>query len=161
MRCCAGGVPAVIHLWRREQGLLLPRGNPREIAGVADLEGLRLVRRSEGTGTRVLLDRMLIDAGIEPDDVRGPDARSHLEVSLAIASGVADAGMGLRAGAEALDLDFLPITWERYELVTTVDALGGAAPLVEALRTPQPAGRIRQMGGYDLAEAGIITRLDG
>ena len=62
-----GRQPAIIHLWRREQGLLIPDGNPGRISGPADLRGLRIARRPFGTGTRVLLDRLLTDAGIPPD----------------------------------------------------------------------------------------------
>lgn len=153
------GGAALIHLWRREQGLLVPAGNPRGIAGPPDLRGLRLAQRGPGTGTRVLLDRLLSDAGIDPDAVAGPGAASHLEVALAVASGLADAGLGIRSAARALDLEFVVVAWEPYELALSVDALGAAAPLVTALRDPAVRERIRGLGGYDLAAAGDVAML--
>src|SRR4051795_8095517 len=64
--------PVLVHLWRREQGLLVPPGNPRGVASIGDLAALRLVRRPAGTGTRTLLDRLLLDAGLEPEQISGP-----------------------------------------------------------------------------------------
>jgi molybdate-binding protein len=96
-----GRQPAIIHLWRREQGLLTPEGNPGHICGPADLRTLRIARRQFGAGTRVLLDRLLTEAGIPPAAVTGPEAASHLEVAMAVASGQADTGLGVRAAATA------------------------------------------------------------
>ena len=76
-----GRQPAIIHLWRREQGLLTPEGNPDHISDPGDLRTLRIARRPFGAGTRVLLDRLLTEAGIAPASVTGPEAGSHLEVA--------------------------------------------------------------------------------
>jgi molybdate-binding protein len=105
-----GRRPAIIHLWRREQGLLIPAGNPGQITGPGDLRTLRIARRQFGTGTRVLLDRLLDEAGIAPASVTGPEAASHLEVAMSVASGQADTGLAVRAAATALDLSFVPVT---------------------------------------------------
>jgi hypothetical protein len=113
-----GRQPTLIHLWRREQGLLV------------------------GAGTRVLLDRMLIDAGIQPHSVQGTESDSHLEVALAVASGVADAGLGVRAAAAALDLNFVPLVSEQYDIALPADALGGYdtrhAGQIKTLPDPPP-----------------------
>jgi molybdate-binding protein len=155
-----GRQPTLIHLWRREQGLLTPEGNPAGIAGVAQLRGLRVARRQFGTGTRVLLDRLLVDAGIPPEAVTGPETASHLEVAMAIASGQADAGLGVRAAATALDLSFTPVTWEDFDIVLSADALGAAEPLIAALRDPGVQSAVNSLGGYDLSQSGTVQLLD-
>ena len=155
----ASGGPALIHLWRREQGLLVPDGNPGRISGPADLRDLRIARRPFGTGTRVLLDRLLADAGIPPASVTGPDAASHLEVALTIASGQADTGLGVRAAATALDLSFVPVTWEDFDIVLSSDAVPAAEPLIAALRDPHVQSTVDALGGYDLSRVGAVQLL--
>jgi putative molybdopterin biosynthesis protein len=154
-----GRQPALIHLWRREQGLLTPDGNPARVAGVADLRGLQVARRRFGTGTRVLLDRLLTGAGIPPASVTGPEAASHLEVAMAIAAGQADAGLGVRAAATALDLGFTPITWEDFDIVLSADTLKAAEPLIAALRDPAAQSAVDALGGYDLSHTGTVRLL--
>ncbi len=151
-----GRQPTLIHLWRREQGLLVPHGNPLELAAPGDLRALRVAKREFGAGTCVLLDRLLDDHGIAGHTVPGPEAGSHLEVALAVASGVADAGLGVRAAAIALDLDFIPLVWEQYDIVLPGDVLGLAAPLITALRDPAIHTSITELGGYDVTLAGTI-----
>ena len=82
-----GRRPVLVHLWRREQGIILPRGNPDGIETVDDLLGRPVALRASGTGTRVLLERLLRDAGADPAALRGPDARTHLEAAVAVAVG--------------------------------------------------------------------------
>ncbi len=151
-----GRGPTLIHLWRREQGLLVPPGNPVRIAGPADLRGCRVAKREHGAGTRVLLDRLLAGAGIAPDDVAGPELGSHLEIALAVAAGIADAGLGVRAAAIDLDLDFVSLTWEHYDIVLAADALPAAAVLITALREPGVRAAISALGGYDTSHAGDV-----
>ena len=151
-----GRKPTLIHLWRREQGLLVPPGNPDNITRASDLREVRVAKREFGAGTRALLDRMLQDAGIPPDSVPGPEATSHLEVALAVAAGVAAAGVGLRAAASALDLDFIPLVWEEYDVVLPASALGAAGALISTLRDPTIRRTIEDLGGYDTARAGAI-----
>jgi molybdate-binding protein len=154
-----GRQPALIHLWRREQGLLTPEGNPAQVAGVADLRGLQVARRRFGTGTRVLLDRLLTDAGIPPASVTGPETASHLEVAMAIATGQADAGLGVRAAATALDLGFTPVTWEDFDIVLSADALEAAEPLIASLQDPAVQSAVDSLGGYDLSHTGTVRLL--
>jgi molybdate-binding protein len=154
-----GRRPAIIHLWRREQGLLTPVGNPDHITGPGDLRTLRIARRQFGTGTRVLLDRVLTEAGIAPASVTGPEAASHLEVAMSVASGQADTGLGVRAAATALDLGFVPVTWEDFDIVLSGDTLPAAEPLIAALRTPAIHSSIDALGGYDLSRAGSVEIL--
>ena len=154
-----GRRPAIIHLWRREQGLLTPAGNPDHITAPGDVRALRVARRQFGTGTRVLLDRLLSDAGILPASVTGPEAASHLEVAMSVASGQADTGLGVRAAATALDLGFIPVAWEDFDIVLSADVLPAAEPLIAAVRDPDARSSVSALGGYDLSRAGSVEIL--
>lgn len=154
-----GRQPAVIHLWRREQGLLTPEGNPGRICGPGDLRGVRVARRPFGAGTRVLLDRLLADAGIAAASVTGPEATSHLEVAMSVASGQADTGLGVRSAAAAFGLGFVPVTWEEFDIVLSGDALPAAEPLIAAVRDPGVLESISALGGYDVSRAGMVELL--
>jgi molybdate-binding protein len=151
--------PVVIHLWRREQGLLTPPGNPDRITGPADLKRLRVARRRFGTGTRILLDRLLTQSGIPPEQVRGPEAESHLEVAMTVATGQADTGLGVRAAAAALDLDFIPAAWEDFDLILSGSLLPAAESLIAALRDPAVRSAVDALGGYDTSNTGTVELL--
>ena len=149
---------ALVHLCRREQGLVLPRGNPRAIASVSDLDGLRLAWRKPGTATRLLLERLLCEAGIEVDPARGSVVDSHRAVAAAVAAGAVDAGLAVRAAAAALDLDFLPLVVEPFELAVAERDVDLTAPLLDALAGAPLASRIAALGGYDLSDSGSTRR---
>ncbi|MEA2384834.1 MAG: putative molybdopterin biosynthesis protein [Solirubrobacteraceae bacterium] len=152
----AGRDPVLVHLWRREQGLLVPPGNPRGVERITDLAGLRVVRRPAGTGTRTLLDRLLLDEGLDPDAISGPTVELHLDVALAVATGEAEAGLGLRSAATPLGLDFVPLSWEPFQVATTRAESGGLRSLLTALGEAAVAQRIVALGGYDLGGAGEV-----
>ena len=154
-----GRRPHLVHLWRREQGLLIPSDRPGPTT-IRELAGRRVARRVPGTGNRVLLDRLLLDAGLDPDNLRGPEVGSHLEVALAVATGIVDAGLGVRSAAAALDLRFVPITWEDYDLVLAGDALDPATPLITALRSSSVRAAVEALGGYDTGKAGEVVNLE-
>jgi len=154
-----GRDPVLVHLWHREQGLLLPAGNPRGVERVTDLAGLRVARRPTGTGTRTLLDRLLLDDGLDPDAISGPTVELHLDVALAVATGEADAGLGLRSAATPLGLDFVALSWEPFQVATTRAESGGVRPLLEALADPAVTERVAALGGYDLDGAGEVIDL--
>jgi len=154
-----GRHPTLIHLWRREQGLLVPMGNPRNVKEPADLRGLRVAKRPAGTGTRVLLDRLLAEAGLPVDAVPGPEAGSHLEVGLCVASGAADTGLGVRAAATALDIGFVPLIWEEYDIVLAADALAAAGPLITTLGDQVVRTSLADLEGYDISMAGSVEIL--
>jgi molybdate-binding protein len=132
---------------------------PRHITDSGDLRALQIARRPFGTGSRVLLDRLLTEAGIAPASVTGPEAASHLEVAMPVASGQADTGLGVRAAATALDLGFVPVAWEDFDIVLSGDTLPAAEPLIAALRTPAVQSSIAGLGGYDLSRAGSVEML--
>lgn len=146
----------------REQGLILAKGNPTAIHSLADLArpDVVFVNRQAGAGTRVLLDYHLRRNDIAPKQVRGYERQesTHLAVAAAIAEGRADCGLGVLAAARALDLDFLPLFQERYDLVIPVEHYDGPllAPLLALLRHPQ-VGFVQQIA----ALGGYSTRLMG
>lgn len=151
--------PHLLHLWRREQGLIVPAGNPHRVTGPADLAGLLVARREPGAGTRVLLDQLLLAADTAPHTVHGPELGSHLEIALAVASGIADAALGLRALVADLGLEFIPLNWESYDIALPGAALGAARPLITTLADADLQAAILALGGYDLTDAGTLTAL--
>jgi molybdate-binding protein len=114
-------MPAIVNFCKRQQGVLIQKGNPARIDSIADLAqpGVRIVNRPLGTGTRLLLDQELKKAGIRGDKIAGYDheVMRHLDVGLEILGGRADAGPGIHAVAGLLGLDFVPLRWERYDLM--------------------------------------------
>ncbi len=146
----AGREPQLVPLWRREQGLVLPAGNPRGIDGVEALGGVELAQRAHGTGTRVLFERLVGAAGLDATALHGSVYGSHLEVAMAVASGSAGAGLATRAAAGAFGLAFVSLAWEPFELALPRDALELAEPLLAAVDSRAPA-LAAQLGGYELA----------
>ncbi len=144
-----------------EQGLLLPAGNPAGIGGVADLGrgGLRLLNREVGSGSRLLLDESLATAGVVAEEVAGytTTARSHFAVGEAIASGLADVGVGIRAAAAAFGLEHIALRSERYELVIPDHFLDlpAVGALLDVLRLPEVRAQVEAMQGYDAAQMGL------
>ena len=116
-----GQLPGVVNFCLREQGILVQKGNPKKIQGIADLgrPGMKIVNRPPGTGTRLLLERELTKAGIEGGPIEGyqNELSSHMDVGLEVLSGRADAGPAIQAVARVLDLGFLPLRWERFDLL--------------------------------------------
>lgn len=154
-----GREPHLLHLWRREQGLIVPAGNPDGIRAPADLAGRSVARRESGAGTRVLLDQLLLAAGIAPHTVAGPELGTHLEIAIAVASGIADAGLGLRARVADLGLEFVPLMWEPYDIALTGAQLSAARPIGDAVAHPDLRKAITELGGYDLTDAGTLVAI--
>lgn len=155
VRHVVGGEPAtVVHLWRRRQGIVVPSGNPLGIRGVDDLAGRTLAWRSPGTGSRLLLDRLLRAAGVRP--TRGTELDSHLGVAVAVVTGAADAGLAVQASAEAIGADFVPVEWEDFELAVAPDSLELLLPVLDVLASTSVQDRIAGLGGYDLRCSGEV-----
>lgn len=122
---------------RRSQGLLLAPGNPLAVQGLVDLArpGLRFVNRQPGSGTRLLVEHLLAEAGLDAQRIggfHGASEDTHVAVAAAVASGAADAGVGIEAAAVQFGLHFVPLADEDYYLVCLKEALDGAA--VQRLR---------------------------
>lgn len=157
------GQPArLVLLCRRDQGFLVPRGNPKRIRSFADLArpDVTFINRQRGAGTRILLDYHLKQAGIAPAQVQGyrREEFTHLAVAATVRSGAADCALGILAAARALDLDFLPVTQEDYELC--IPAAHWDHPGVQAVLSLLADADFRQaveaLGGYDLSDAGRV-----
>ena len=147
----------------REQGLMVKKGNPLGIHDFADLarDGVRLVNRQGGSGTRVLLDYHLRRQGIDPGQIQGYDQEeyTHMTVAVQVLSGAADAGLGILAAARALDLDFVPVATERYDLC--IPAALWDDPRVVVVRQTMASQTFRDtveaLGGYDVAPMGTVA----
>jgi putative molybdopterin biosynthesis protein len=146
----------LIRLWRREQGLVVAQDNPLGIRGVRDLAGRRVAWRRDGTASRLLLERLLMDVGIEPRPGSAGGYDSHLGVAAAVATGTADAGLAVRAVAHLTGLEWVPVATEPFELALHPDALAAAAPLLDALASTGVQCRLSELPGYDFAESGRV-----
>ena len=161
------GIPVkVVALARREQGLLLKRGNPKGIKSLDDLRhsAIRFVNRQRGAGTRVLLDYHLNLMGISPELIQGynQEEYTHLGVAAAVASGRADCGLGIAAAAHALDLDFIPLFQERYDLVFPKEYADDEllAPLFGLLSGREFREAVSKLKGYDVSVMGTVILED-
>jgi len=163
------GVPVeVVTLAGRSQGLIVPRGNPKKIESVEDLirGDVTFINRQKGSGTRVLLDFLFRRAGLDSHRIRGygVEVDTHTAVAAAVASGQADAGLGIFAAARALELDFVALRDERYDLVVPRSAQGlpQVKALCDVLSTAEFRDSVREMGGYDTSQTGTtVAELTG
>jgi putative molybdopterin biosynthesis protein len=152
----------VVALAGREQGLLVQPGNPKNIHNLEDLARpeVLFINRQRGAGTRVLLDYHIHLMGIAPANIRGynQEEYTHLAVAAAVASCRADCGLGIAAAAQALNLDFVPLYQERYDLViplqhATSDLL---APVFEVLSDNNFIQAVAKLPGYDIQPMGKV-----
>ncbi|MCD6294955.1 MAG: molybdopterin biosynthesis protein [Deltaproteobacteria bacterium] len=150
----------VFHLVLRDQGLILNKGNPKAIKDVQDLarDDVVFVNRQAGSGTRVLFDYKLNQAGIPSNAVKGYDHEefTHMAVAVDILSGAADCGMGIHAAAKALDLDFVPIEQEQYDLIVPTRMLDqpNIQNTLNTTRSDNFKKRVAALGGYDPSRSG-------
>ena len=159
------GSHKLIGFARRSQGLMVAPGNPLRLAGLQDLaaSNARLANRALGSGTRLLFDDMLASARIEPSAIRGYGTAepSHAAVAQAIASGAADAGLGIEAAARERGLDFVPLVHERYFLVCLKDALEQPATVAlrSVLQDTSWQDMLRALPGYAPWRSGEVLSL--
>jgi len=155
----------LVHLVKREQGLLLPPGNPRSVSGLRDLVDLRFVNRQAGSGTRVLLDFHLEQMGVDAHAIQGYEHEefTHMAVAVQVASGLADAGLGVRSAAQALGLDFIPIGEEQYDLLVLRSFFESEKGqwLLAAIHSREFKCAIEALGGYDASSTGEILYRQG
>ena len=140
---------------------MLGTGNPLGIESVTDLRRARYINRQRGAGTRVLFDYLLAQHEIAPDEIAGykHEEYTHLAVAAAVADGIGDCGMGLRSAAEAMGLDFIGLTWERFDLAIPRRHLE-IAPVQALLETLRDEGFKRELGeqsGYRSDETGQVV----
>lgn len=159
----AGRRVTIVTVTHWAQGLIVAAGNPRGIAGVADLArpDLTMVNREPGSGSRATLDQALAAAGVAPATLRGYDRSvgSHGTVAAIVAAGLADAGPGIQAAADALGLGFVPLGYERYDLI--VPAEHRETPTVQALLDTLASRAFRDeletLPGYDTSRTGTVV----
>ena len=153
---------SVFHLALREQGLIVAKGNPKQIKGLKDLtrKDVTFVNRQAGSGTRVLLDYKLKQSGVKAGAIRGYDHEefTHMAVAVDVLSGAADCGLGIYAAARALNLDFIPLEQEQYDLIFPSFVLGQPAiqRVLETIRSREFKERVAALGGYDPARSGDL-----
>ena len=158
-----GELPAVVNFCRREQGLLVAEGNPKGINGISDLgqPGIRIANRPQGTGTRLLLDREIEKAGLQATQIQGyeQEFRSHLDVAMEVLSGRADTAPAIRSVAGLLSLDFIPLRWERYDLVIPKDRffLHEVQLFLGLLSESEFREMAQELDGYDLGLRGKMV----
>ncbi len=148
---------------KREQGLILPRGNPADVTGIKDLAAkrLRIMRRQAGAGTQTLLRHLVAREGLDLDALAMLETPAQTETDLASAifDGKADCGLAVRAMARRFHLDFIPLHWERFDLaVRRRDYFEGPAQrLLRFAQTPGFRQQAQELGGYDIDGHGQVN----
>ncbi len=157
---------AVINLVHREQGLLVKKANPKNIKGIRDLtrNDIKYINRQRGSGTRVLLDYLLQKEDINTGDIDGYEKEelTHMGVAVQVAEGNADAALGIRAAAEAVDIDFIPVKKEKYDIILKKKDLKDARvdKIIDIIRSDEFKERVNRLGGYDTKESGYINYIE-
>ncbi|MEY4140289.1 MAG: hypothetical protein RLZZ371_2471 [Pseudomonadota bacterium] len=156
------GQHKIIGFAQRTQGLMVAKNNPLHLRSLQDvaLHRARFANRTLGSGTRVVLDELLAQAGLQATELMGYEHTepSHAAVAQAVASGQCDAGMGIAAAAQHAGLDFVSLAEERYHLVCLKSALAqpGIEALLQILQTPQWLSQINKIPGYSARQSGEI-----
>jgi putative molybdopterin biosynthesis protein len=149
-----------VNLVLRQQGLILAKNNPKNVRGLEDLvrEEIIFINRQAGSGTRILLDFRLKELGLQASRIRGYDQEefTHMAVAVAVLSGRADVGLGIYAAARALDLDFIPVVQEEYDLVIPEKYWGEEKiqALLAVIHSSEFQRAVSALGGYDLSITG-------
>jgi excisionase family DNA binding protein len=155
--------PVFVNFSMREQGILLRKGNPKNIQSIADLArpGIRIVNRPLGTGTRLLFDYEIAKSDISTDAITGyhDELARHQDVGLEILAGKADAGPAIRAVAGLLNLDFLPLRWERLDLLIARERFfeKGIQQFIGLLYDISFQRLAESFAGYDLSLCGKMV----
>ena len=158
------GKVVVMNLVIREQGLIVPKGNPKKIKGIKDLarKDVTFVNRQPGSGTRVLLDYTLSKLKINPARIQGyaREDTTHMAVAVAVASGLVDTGLGIKSAAKALGLDFVPVEREEYDLVFLKDFHKSdiGQKLVTVIRSDAFKQTVMTLDGYDTTKTGMVKK---
>jgi len=152
----------LVTLVGREQGLIINKGNPKNISTINDLvrPDVHFINRQRGAGTRLLLDYHLKILGILSDSINGylHEEFTHLSVAAGIASGRGDCGLGIAAAAAALELDFIPLYNERYDLVIPTEFIDSQllTPVLDVINSSIFKNAVNEMPGYDTTRMGEV-----
>ena len=152
----------LVNLVFRDQGFIVPKGNPKHINGIEDIcrEDVRFINRQSGSGTRILLDYRLEQSGLNADMINGYEIEefTHMSVAVAVLSSTVDVGLGIYAAAKALDLDFIPMVTEQYDLVIPqifID-MEQMQILLDIINSGVFKKRVEALGGYSTIKTGTI-----
>jgi putative molybdopterin biosynthesis protein len=152
----------LVNLVFRDQGFIVPKGNPKQINGIEDIcrEDIRFINRQSGSGTRILLDYRLEQSEIDAGMINGYEMEefTHMSVAVAVLSGTVDVGLGIYAAAKALDLDFIPMVTEQYDLVIPqiyID-MHQMQILLDIINSGVFKKRVEALGGYSTKKTGTI-----
>ncbi len=151
----------------RDQGLIVPSGNPKSIRGIEDLarEDVTFINRQGGSGTRILLDYRLKQLGIDPAAIPGYEIEefTHMSVAVAVLSGTVDVGLGIHAAAKALGLSFVPVVTEQYDLVIPEEHFmsDNIQIMLEIINSRPFKQRVDTLGGYDTEKTGRVIKIGG
>lgn len=159
--CFSLGEVVLVRGVERQQGLMVAKGNPKGITGIASLQnGIRYVNRQGGSGTRILLDYLLARTGMKTEQVDGytREEYTHTAVAAQIASGTADAGMGIFSAAQIYGLDFVPLYQEHYDFLVLGSSFGlpQFQRFLDVLMSGVFEKRLIQMGGYGVRGIGEV-----
>ena len=152
----------LVHLVQRDQGLMIPPGNPKGIKGIEDLgrQDLTFINRQVGSGTRILLDYKLKQLNIKNAAINGyqNEEFTHMAVAVSVLSGAADAGLGIYAAAKALNLDFIPVVTEQYDLAIALEYFETAPIkiLLEIINSQEFKKQVQALGGYNTENTGKV-----
>lgn len=153
------GAAVLIRCVDRVQGIMTLPGNPYNIKGFGDLQGLRYVNRQGGSGTRILCDYLMKKLGMSTE-MSGytREEFTHTAVAAQIAAGTADAGLGIYSAAKLYELDFIPVCNEEYDLLVRRESLDDplVLKLLEVLKGKELAARLEKLGGYVLSAPGEL-----
>ena len=143
----------------REQGIMVKKNNPKNISGLRDLtkRSVHFINRQRGSGTRTILDQLLIQENIDPKNINGyaNEEFTHVAVAAMIASGAADAGMGIKAAAEQFNLDFIPFLEEAYVLAIDRDLSQSLKKAIKkTLESKRFRVKINKLAGYNASHSG-------
>ena len=142
---------------------MVKKGNPLDIKTAEDLKRVRYVNRQRGAGTRVLLDYILKQKGISPEEIDGYDKEvaTHMAVAASVASGEVDAGMGVKSAANAMNLDFIEGGVEEYDFAIRKESLElpQVKAFLELLKSEKFHRKLDEMGGYGYSQAGRIVEI--
>ena len=160
------GKAFVIRGYGREQGIIVKKGNPKNIKGIEDFlrDDITIINRVKGSGTRALLDFYLKNIAKKEnlafDSVIGKikgyayEGKTHSSVASAVAQGRADAGVGLKYYSYLYQLDFIPLGLEIFDIVVNKNSENNTyvLKLIETLRSKDLEGTMKKFVGYKVLE---------
>jgi len=161
-RILAGEKVTLVNLVWRQQGLIVPKGNPLSLRKIEDLSrsGISFINRQKGSGTRILLDYWLNRKGIPSESIMGYEREefTHTAVAAAVANKSADVGLGIKAAADAMNLDFIPLLEERYDFIIPNGFLEDPRmrKILEVIKSERFKSQVMALGGYRIDDTGEV-----